>query len=98
MEPSFFLEDEIVIPVVQLCTSFKNIQENKNIFLHFVKENKKDYGWSTQYKICAIAKIEKAGKLFEKAKFFEETERLPEDMKVRAIIRAKITKIEVVEG
>lgn len=98
VEPSFFYETEIVIPVVQLNVSYKNIRDNKNIFLHFVKENKEDYGYSTQFKIRAVAEVENDGELFEKAKHFEESERLPEDMKVRAIIRAKVTSVEVVEG
>ena len=98
VEPSFFSENEIDIPVVQLNKSFKNIKENKNIFLHFIKENKKDYGWSTQYKISAVAKVVYKGELFDKVKHFEETERLSGDMKVHAVIRAMITNIEEVVG
>lgn len=98
VEPSFFYKDEIVVPVVQLQRSYNNIMQNEKIFLHFVKENSEDFGWSTQYKISAIAKVESEGELFERAKHFEESERLPENLKVRAIVRAKITDIEVVEG
>lgn len=81
-----------------MVTSVKNIEENKNIFIHVTRENKEYFGDSTQYKIDAVAKIEKSGKLFNEVKHFEETERLPEGWTVKGIIRAKLKKCVQVDG
>lgn len=98
VEPSRFFESEIVIPIVQMVTSINNIKENNKIFIHVTKENKEYFGDSTQYKIEAVAKIEKKGKLFDEVKHFEETERLPEGWTVKGIVRAKLMHVEEVVG
>lgn len=98
VEPSRYFQDEIVIPIVQMVTSINNIKQNKKIFIHVTKENKEYFGDSTQYKIEAVAKIEKKGKLFDEVKLFEETERLPKGWTVKGIVRAHITKIDEVVG
>ena len=98
VEPSKFFDNEIVIPIVQMVTSVNNVKENENVFLHFTKENEEYYGDSTQFKIDAVAKIEKKGKMFDEVKQYEEVERLPEGWTVKGIVRAKIVKVEEVVG
>ena len=98
VEPSKYDCNEIVIPIVQMVESIKNIEENNKIFIHVTKVNEEYYGDSVQYKINAIATIERKGKLFEEVKHFEETERLPEGWTVKGIVRAKLTKCIQVDG
>jgi len=98
VEPSRFFDDEIVIPIVQMVTSINNIKDNRKVFIHVTKENKEYFGDSTQYKIEAVAKIEKKGKLFDEVKHFEESERLPKGWTVKGIVRAKITYVDEVVG
>ena len=90
VEPSRYYEDKIIIPIVQMEISKKNIEENENIFIHVFKEDENDPEWSIQYKMNCIAKIETAGQLFEEIKHYEETEVLPEGLYVNGIIIASI--------
>jgi len=90
VEPSRYYEDKIIIPIVQMEISKKNIEENENIFIHVFKEDKNDPEWSTQYKIDCKAKIETTGQLFDEVKHYEETEVLPEGFYVSGIIIASI--------
>jgi hypothetical protein len=90
VEPSRYYEDRIIIPIVQMETSKKNIMENNQIFIHVFKEDKNDPEWSTQYKLDCTALIETSGKLFEEIKNYEETEVLPEGFYVNGIIIAYI--------
>ncbi len=98
VEPSRYFQNEIIIPIVQMVTSIKNVKENNKVSIHVTKENKEYFGDSTQYKIKAIAKIEKKGKMFDEVKHFEETERLPEGWTVKGIVRAKIVYVDEVVG
>ena len=90
VEPSRYYEDRIIIPIVQMETSKKNILENNKIFLHIFKEDKNDPECSIQYKLNCSAKIETSGDLFEEVKKYEETEVLPEGFYVNGIIIANI--------
>ena len=90
VEPSKYYEDKIIIPIVQMEISKKNILENENVFIHVFKEDKNDPEWSTQYKMNCKATIETSGSLFEEIKKYEETEVLPEGFFVSGIIIAKI--------
>ncbi len=90
VEPSRYYEDKIIIPIVQMEISKKNIEENENIFIHVFKEDKNDPEWSTQYKIDCKAKIQTTGQLFDEVKRYEETEVLPEGFYVSGIIIASI--------
>ena len=98
VEPSEYANGEIIIPIVQMVTSIKNIKENENIFLHFYYINEEDSEFNTQYKINAIATLEYTGEDFERIKHYEETEVLPEGFFVNGIIKAKIANIEVCVG
>ena len=90
VEPSRYYEDRIIIPIVQMETSKKNILENNQIFIHVFKEDESDPEKSIQYKLDCTAKIETAGDLFEEIKNYEETEVLPEGFYVNGIIIATI--------
>lgn len=90
VEPSRYFEDRIIIPIVQMETSKKNMLENKNIFLHVFKVNKNNPDYSVQYKINCVADIETSGELFEEVKHYEETEVLPEGYFVNGIVIANI--------
>lgn len=90
VEPSRYLEDKIIIPIVQMEITKKNIEENNNIFIHIFKEDENDPEYSIQYKMNCTAKIETTGELFEEIKHYEETEVLPEGFYVNGIIIAEI--------
>ena len=90
VEPSKYYNDRIVIPIVQMEVSKKNIMENNQIFIHVYKENENDPDWSIQYKLECTAQIETSGELFEEVKKYEESEVLPEGFYVNGIIIAHI--------
>jgi len=90
VEPSRFYEDRIIIPIVQMEVSKKNILENENVFIHVFKEDENDPEWSIQYKLNCVAKIETSGELFDEVKHYEETEVLPEGFYVNGIVIATI--------
>ena len=98
IEPSKFSKDEIIIPIIQMVCSVKNLEENPNCFLHITIPNKSCFEDSAQYKIQGISKIERSGEMFEWAKYFEETERLPEGFTVNGIIRVRFDNITRTEG
>ena len=98
VEPSEYSKDEIIIPIVQMITSVKNMKENDNIFLHFYYIDKNDSELNTQYKINAVAKLEFSGEDFERVKHYEETEVLPQGFYVNGIVKAKIKSLEVCVG
>ena len=98
VEPSRFERGRIILPVIQMVVSKQNVAENPNVFLHFYEVNPSDPLNSTQYKISATATLETKGELFEEIKHFEETERLPEGLKVSGIIVAKLLKMEKCVG
>ena len=90
VDSSRYLEDKIIIPIVQMEITKKNIEENNNIFIHIFKEDENDPEYSIQYKMNCTAKIETTGELFEEIKHYEETEVLPEGFYVNGIIIAEI--------
>ena len=92
VEPSRYYNDRIIIPIVQMETSKRNIEENENIFIHVFKEDKNDPEWSIQYKMSCTAQIETSGDLFEEVKHYEETEVLPDGFFVSGIIIATIVE------
>ena len=98
VEPSEYSKDEIIIPIVQMVKSVKNMKENANIFLHFYYVDENDSELNTQYKIDAVAKLEFSGEDFERVKHYEETEVLPEGFYVNGIVKAEIKNIEVCVG
>ena len=90
VEPSRYYEDRIIIPIVQMEISKKNMLENNQIFIHVFKEDENDPEYSVQYKLDCTAKIETSGDLFDEVKHYEETEVLPEGFYVNGIVIATI--------
>lgn len=74
--------------------TFRNIQENKQCFVNVLIPENDDL----QYKIEGVATILNSGELFEEIKTFEESENLPPELKVTAIIEVKIKSIEKSNG
>lgn len=98
VEPSEFSSSQIIIPIVQMVTSVKNLKENDNVFLHFYYIHPEDSELNTQYKIQAKAALEFEGEDFERVKHYEEIEVLPEGFYVNGIIKAKLINMEVCVG
>jgi len=74
--------------------SFDNISRNPKCFINVLIPEKDDL----QYKIEGTAVIHNSGSLFEEIKNYEETDNLPEDLKVNAIIIIKLISIEESNG
>ncbi len=92
--PSKIEKNRIILSNIQMNKSFKNIEENPKCFLNVLMPEQNDL----QYKIEGVAKLYQDGKLFEKIKKLEETENLPPELKVCAIIVIKLTSFEQSNG
>ena len=92
--PSRIESDKIILSNIQMHKSFENIKENNKCFINVFMPNKNDL----QYKIEGVAEIYETGSLFEEIKTYEETENLPPELKVNAIIVVKIKNIEESNG
>ncbi len=77
-----------------MSKSFENIKENPKCFINVLMPEQDDL----QYKIEGIAKIYYKGKLFKEIKNFEESENLPPELKVNAIIVIELTSFEQSNG
>ena len=74
--------------------SCDNILHNPNCFINVLIPEQDDL----QYKIEGTAEVYSTGSLFEEIKNYEESENLPEDLKVHAIIIVTINNIEESNG
>ena len=74
--------------------TIENIKANPNCFVNVYIKEKND----KQYKINCICEIFSNGDLFNEIKEYEETNNLPEELKVSQIIVANIKDIEISEG
>lgn len=92
--PSRVEKDKIILSNIQMNKSIENLMNNSKCFIDvYVKEQN-----DKQIKINGIGKVSESGELFEEIKEYEETNNLPEDLKVRSIIVIEFTNIEVTEG
>ncbi len=92
--PSRVEKDKIILSNIQMKKSIENIKLNPKCFIDvYIKEQE-----DKQIKINGIGNIYDSGVLFQEIKEFEETNNLPEDLKVNSIIIIKISNIEVSEG
>jgi len=92
--PSKIEKDKIILSNIQMEKSIKNIKINSNCFINtYIKERN-----DKQIKIKGTGKILDKGELFNTIKQYEETNNLPEDLKVQSIIVIEFTNIEVTEG
>lgn len=92
--PSRIEADRIILSNIQMNKSIENINDNPNCFINvYIKEQN-----DKQIKIDCSAQVYSDGKLYDEIKDFEETNNLPEDLKVRSIIVANIKSVETSEG
>ncbi len=92
--PSRVESDKIILSNIQMNKSIENINSNSNCFIDVYISNQND----RQIKISCDAEVYSDGELYNEIKEFEESNYLPEDLKVNSIIVAKIKNIEVSEG
>ena len=92
--PSRVESDKIILSNIQMNKSIENINNNPNCFIDAYIKNSDD----KQIKIDCIAKVYNDGELYNEIKDYEETNNLPEDLKVRSIIVADIKNIEISQG
>ncbi len=92
--PSEINSDLIILSNIQMNQSFDNILENSKVFINVLLPEKNDL----QYKITGVASIETNTNDFYRIKKFEESENLPPELKVRSIIKVKITNLEKSNG
>lgn len=92
--PSRIESNRIIISNIQMNKTIENIIINPNGFINvYIKENN-----DKQYKIDCICEVFNSGELFDDIKCYEETNNLPEELKVKQIIIANIKDIEISEG
>ena len=92
--PSRIEKNRIILSNIQMNHSIQNIKTNPKCFINVYLKEQND----TQIKISGIGKVEENGELFNDIKTYEETNNLPEDLKVRSIIVIEICNIEISEG
>ena len=91
--PSRVEKNRIILSNIQMDKSIDNIINNPNCFINvYIKER------DMQIKMDCLADVLDEGSLYQEIKEYEETNNLPEDLKVRSIIVANIKNIEVCEG
>ena len=91
--PSRVEKNRIILSNIQMDKSIDNIINNPNCFINvYIKDR------DMQIKIDCLADVLDEGSLYQEIKEYEETNNLPEDLKVRSIIVANIKNIEVSEG
>ena len=92
--PSKIEKNRIILSNIQMKQSIENIKTNPKCFINvYIKEQK-----DRQIKITGVGKIEESGELFNNIKEYEETNNLPEELKVNSIIIIEIEHIEISEG
>ena len=92
--PSRVESDRIILSNIQMNKSIENVNGNSNCFINTYIKDQND----KQIKISCDAEVYNDGELYNEIKEFEETNNLPDDLKVHAIIVANIKNIEVSEG
>lgn len=92
--PSRVEQDKIILSNIQMNKSFENIKQNPKCFINVLLPEQDDL----QYKIEGDAKVFTSGELFKEIKNYEETENLPAELKVNAIIVVDINSIEQSNG
>lgn len=92
--PSRVEEDKIILSNIQMEQSIENVKKNPNCFIDVYLKDQDD----KQIKIDCTSKVYEEGDLFKEIKEYEETNNLPEDLKVRSIIVAHIKNVQVSEG
>ncbi len=92
--PSRVSNDKIILSNIQMKKTFENLKQNSKCFINVLIPENDDL----QYKIEGVGQILQTGELFEEIKQYEETENLPPELKVDAIIVISITSFEESNG
>ena len=87
-------KNRIILSNIQMNKSIENVMSNPKCFINAYIKDKDD----VQIKINCTAEVYDDGELYHEIKEYEETNNLPEDLKVRSIIVANIDNVEVSEG
>jgi len=88
--PSKVEKNRIILSNIQMNKSIKNIKNNNKCFINIYSKENSDM----QIKIDGIAIIYEEGDLFTEIKEYEETNNLPDDLKVHSIIVVEFKNIE----
>lgn len=91
VQPSRVEKNRIIISNIQMSKSIENIKNNSKCFVNAYLKNDSD----KQIKITGIANVYESGDLFDEIKEFEETNNLPDTLKVHSIIVIDYTDIEI---
>lgn len=91
VQPSRVEKNRIILSNVQMEKSIENIKNNSKCFVNAYLKNDSD----KQIKITGIANVYESGDLFDEIKEFEETNNLPDTLKVHSIIVIDYTDIEI---
>ena len=93
VQPSKVEKDRIILSNIQMRKSIENIKSNNKCFLNaYCKDNS-----DMQIKINGIANVYEDGDLYNKIKNYEETNNLPDDLKVHSIIVIEFENIEITQ-
>lgn len=91
--PSKIEKNRMIISNIQMDKTIENIKSNKKCFINaYSKENS-----DMQIKISGIAKVFEDGNLYLEIKKYEETNNLPDDLKVHSIIVMDFENIEITQ-
>ena len=89
--PSRIEKNRIILSNIQMDKSIENIKQNNKCFVNIYSKENSDM----QIKIFGIAHVYEDGNLFNEIKDFEETNNLPDELKVRSIIVIEFENIEI---
>ena len=92
--PSRVESDRIILSNIQMNKSIENVNGNSNCFINTYIKDQND----KQIKISCDAEVYNDGELYNEIKEFEETNNLPDDLKVHSMIVAYIKNLEVSGG
>ncbi len=91
VQPSRVEKNRIILSNIQMSKSIENIKNNSKCFVNAYLKNDSD----KQIKITGIANVYESGDLFDEIKEFEETNNLPDTLKVHSIIVIDYIDIEI---
>lgn len=91
--PSRVESSRIILSNIQMDKSIENIKNNSKCFVNVYSKENSDM----QIKITGTARVYEDGELFKNVKEYEETNNLPDDLKVNSIIVIEYEDIEIAQ-
>lgn len=90
VQPSKIEKNQMILSNIQMNTTIKNLKENNKCCINvYCQEN------DMQIKIHGKSNILDSGELFNEIKQYEESNNLPENLKVRSIIIIDFINIDI---